>query len=158
MTPIALRTDQLEHGDQIDRFVARGLLAGRPTASSPLVDWHDESQPLEARARAYLHGNCASCHREAGMAAHTGVRLGIEITDAARLGICRAPTLTDASGSGGRPFVMSPGDPSQSVMAHRLESTLWGVHMPFGSTVIDEGGVELIEAWIEGMPSAPCPH
>ena len=58
--------------------------------------------------------------------------------------------------SGGRSWIIAPGDPARSVMAHRLESTTWGVHMPFGSTVIDQEGIDLLTAWMASMPAMPC--
>src|SRR5690606_31558239 len=44
----------------------RGIPAAGPSEQPRLVDPYDRSQPLEDRARSYLHTNCAICHVEAG--------------------------------------------------------------------------------------------
>jgi mono/diheme cytochrome c family protein len=46
--------------------VKSSLLPKSPERYPKLVDPHDATQDLEARARSYLHANCAICHVEAG--------------------------------------------------------------------------------------------
>src|SRR5258706_15211131 len=49
------------------RPATSSLLFSDPGTTAHLVDYADATQDLDARARAYLHANCAICHiKEAG--------------------------------------------------------------------------------------------
>ena len=43
-----------------------GMLHAPPSALRSSADPDDKTQPLDLRAKAYLHANCATCHVEAG--------------------------------------------------------------------------------------------
>ena len=54
-----------------------GYLAGLPKLPEVprTANWLDTSQPLEARARAYLEVNCGHCHNPKGAGGHDGAEL-----------------------------------------------------------------------------------
>jgi putative heme-binding domain-containing protein len=113
-----------------------------------LVDPHDDKQPLEARARAYLHANCGHCHSENGGGA-VAVRLQfpVKVADMKAVGVRPqrgAFGLDDAS-------IIKAGDPLASTLYYRM-AKFGRDRMPhIGSELPDEFGLRLIERWIAGL-------
>ena len=164
--PLGPRTQQLDRmhdygsgpESQIDHLVSIGWLEGAPAAGErdTWTDYADETAPLDARARSYLHANCAHCHREGGAASQSGLWYDIGIDDEVRLGFCKIPAAA-GRGTGGRPVDLWPGDSSRSIMTFRMASTEAGVKMPELPTVLAHTeGVALIEQWIDAMPDREC--
>ncbi|MEM8725299.1 MAG: hypothetical protein AAGE86_07245, partial [Pseudomonadota bacterium] len=64
------------------------------------------------------------------------------------------PPVAAGRGSGGHLVSIAPGDPDASILIHRMSSTEPGVAMPeLGKGTVDEEGVAVLRAWIEGMPT-----
>lgn len=150
------RTVTDERGDAVDQlesFAARGLLtAPIDPPPAPFPDPGDPAQPLEARARAYLAVNCSTCHlRGGGGASEIDLRYDQSL---------ERTKLVDGRPTHGTlglddPALVRPGDPSRSVVWYRM-ATLGPGRMPhFGSTVVDEAGLELVGGWIESLGSPP---
>jgi uncharacterized repeat protein (TIGR03806 family) len=153
---LGVRTDQLDHDGQVEAFVAMGMLDAMPPPLPQLIDPEDTTEPLEARARSYMHANCAHCHRQDGAAHQSGLWLTIEETDPVRLGRCKLP-IAAGSGSGGRPVVVWPGDPMQSILNYRVESDEPGIKMPELPTIlVHEEGAALLREWVAAMPPFAC--
>ncbi len=139
--------------NQLDHWKASGVLSGDFTAAAAPknVDWSDETQSLDDRARAYLDANCSHCHSNVGPADTSGLDLRPQIPFGPAYGECKTPVAA-GGGSGGRPFDIVPGDPDRSIFAYRLESTKPGDMMPeLGRSLSHEEGVALIRAWIAAM-------
>src|SRR5262245_4855995 len=143
-------------GSEADRLNDLGLFAEPlPRKRDNIPDPHDASQPLEARARAYLHVNCGHCHsRGGGGSSFFDVRWEIA-TDKARL------VLRPSQGAFGiaNAEIVAPGDPYCSVLYYRM-CKLGSGHMPqFGAQTIDARGTQLICYWIfslrQGLPPPP---
>jgi putative heme-binding domain-containing protein len=117
---------------------------------------HDPQVPLEERARAYLHANCAHCHRKWG-GGNAEFRLHYPLT-VEEMGI-----VGTAPGHGAfhldQPALISPGAPHRSVLLYRL-AKFGGGRMPrAGSHVVDPNGARLIGRWIRSLDSPPVePH
>jgi hypothetical protein len=131
------------------------LLGGSPDHYRKLPDPYDASQPLEDRARSYLHANCSICHIEAGGG---NAQMQLEYsTELAKMGIIDAPPLhhrfdiADAR-------LIAPGDPARSVLLHRISRRGEGTgQMPQLAThLVDERAVKLFEEWIRTV-QAPEP-
>jgi uncharacterized repeat protein (TIGR03806 family) len=161
--PIGPRASQLDRMNdygagevnQLDHLVSLGWLASRPSAPA-WVDPDDTSAPLEERARAYLHANCAHCHREGGASSQSGLWYDYDVTEDVRLGVCKPPAAA-GRGTGGRPVDLWPGDPERSIMVFRMESTEAGVKMPELPTVLAHTeGAALIREWVAAMPPRDC--
>jgi uncharacterized repeat protein (TIGR03806 family) len=152
-------------GPKQRNFVA---LMQRPTRSPPiryagnmvprtaLPTWDDpKSGSVAERARAYLDVNCAHCHNPAGSASNSG--LFLRWTDdptGVNYGIGKRPTAA-GRGSGGMDFAIAPGDPDNSYMIYRLESTDPGIAMPeVGRSTVHKEGAALLRQWIAEMPKA----
>ena len=143
------------HANQLARWRKAGLLDGAPaTRALPrLAAWDDPSEPLEARARAYLDVNCSHCHNPAGSASNSGLFLTAEETRPAALGIGKPPVAA-GRGAGDLSVSLDPGHPDRSILAYRMASTEPGVMMPeLGRTLRHDEGLDLVRAWIREMPS-----
>ena len=139
--------------NQIAHWTRLGNLKGAPPlAKIPrTARWDDPSEPLQARARAYLDANCAHCHNPRAAASNSGLFLELEAVDGPNLGIGKRPVAA-GRGSGGLEVAIAPGHPEASILAYRMASTEPGVMMPeLGRSVLHEEGLALIKAWIGGM-------
>jgi uncharacterized repeat protein (TIGR03806 family) len=152
---IGLRARQL-HPDLLTDLRAQGLLvAAQPIEVAPVVDPFGAA-PLPARARAYLDVNCAHCHSPTGPAAESGLYLELEREEPIDYGVCRRPVAA-GPGAGGRPYDIVPGQPDQSILVFRMESTLPNIRMPeLGRQLVHDEGIALVAEWIVEMQGA-CP-
>lgn len=145
--------------NQLTYWSTNGLLSGAPDPSvaPKLAVWDDPSTgTLDQRARAYLESNCAHCHGDTGAARTTGLYLSTLETDPTTYGICKRPIAAGA-GAGGRPVDIFPGDPTQSIIPYRMDSTEPSVAMPqIERSVVDADGLQLITDWITSL-SGGCP-
>jgi uncharacterized repeat protein (TIGR03806 family) len=118
-------------------------LVGLPRLVSP----NDASRALEDRARSYLDANCSQCHRPGGTVAEFDTRYDTPLD---RQGLIDAPVLIDQGID--RPRVISPHDIWRSIAYMRM-NTLGDIKMPpVARETIDQRGVQLLNAWITGMP------
>jgi hypothetical protein len=119
-----------------------------PSEYRRLVDPYDKSQSLDARARSYLHSNCATCHVEAGggnalmeLEAHTP-REKLRLFDAKpqhhTFGIADAKLI-------------APGSPERSVLLERVRRRGPGQMPPLATTIADDEAVKMLAKWIKGM-------
>ncbi|HTU89426.1 MAG TPA: PQQ-dependent sugar dehydrogenase [Gemmataceae bacterium] len=113
-----------------------------------LADPSEANQPLEARARAYLHANCGHCHCEGG-GGSVNLRLQFPVAVAAMNAVGVRPTRGDFGLADAR--ILKPGDPYASTLYFRM-AKFGRDRMPhIGSDRPDETGLKLIEEWIAGM-------
>src|SRR5262249_11011029 len=122
-------------------------------AREPRVgDPEDAGQPLEARARGYLHANCGHCHFEHG-GGTVALRLQFSVPNAEMKAIGVRPTRGDF----GLPdtYIIKPGEPWASTLYYRM-AKFGRDHMPHvGAECPDEAGLQLIEEWITGLGGTP---
>jgi putative heme-binding domain-containing protein len=140
---------------QLETLVRIGLIDRPiPAKRTPrLVGPADPSASLDERARAYLHTNCAHCHRmHAGSAVLSKMTYDLPLEKTDMLGV--RPTQGTFNIHDAR--VIAPGEPERSVLFYRM-AKLGSGRMPYiGSTEVDREGIELIAQWIAQMP-APSP-
>ena len=116
-----------------------------PRLASPF--YGDDS--LDARARAYLHVNCAHCHRNGGGgSAYLHLNHDLKLTETRAL--AKRPTqgtfaIHDAE-------ILAPGDPYRSVLYFRLAKLGSGRMPHIGSKLVDTEGLDLIHDWIRQLP------
>src|SRR5690606_33159921 len=116
------------------------------------ANWDDESQPLAARARAYLEINCAHCHSPSGAGDTSGLWLGQEVATGPHLGICKPP-IAAGQGTGGRYWSIVPGKPDESILTYRMGSRDPGAMMPeLGRSLVHEEGLQVVSEWIDQLP------
>jgi uncharacterized repeat protein (TIGR03806 family) len=139
--------------NQLAHWTRLGLLEGAPTPEKAprTAVWDNPAEPLEARARAYLDGNCAHCHNARGMASNSGLFLDLEETRASVIGVGKRPVAA-GRGSGDLEVSIAPGHPEASILVHRMASTEPGVMMPeLGRSLVHEEGLALIRDYIARM-------
>jgi mono/diheme cytochrome c family protein len=94
-------------------------------AHATVPDYHDESLPLEQRARAYLDINCAHCHNEKGTSSYENMFYAYDL-----------------------PFEETNIEQRKEDIVRNLVE---GSMPQIGTSVIDEEGVALIEAYINSL-------
>ena len=104
---------------------------------------------LAARARAYLHTNCAQCHRSG-----TALRPKFDLTAFTNPLIddelCGAdPIAGDLGVADAKRLV--PGDPDHSLIWLRMQLRDANGMPPLGSVAVDTAGAELVRQWIESL-------
>ncbi|QDV23522.1 PQQ-dependent sugar dehydrogenase [Aureliella helgolandensis] len=109
----------------------------------------DTTQPLEARARSYLHSNCANCHvKEGGGNSKIDLAFNspLDKTDLVNaVPLHGSFDLDDAK-------LIKPSDATASVLLHRMRHRGRGQMPPLATSVIDRDAVEIISQWIQSMP------
>ncbi len=116
-----------------------------------LADPSDASQPLQSRARAYLHANCGHCHFEHG-GGTVSLRLQFTVPNHEMKAVGVPPTRGDF----GLPnaHIISPGSPWTSTLYYRM-ARFGKDRMPhIGAELPDEAGLKLIEEWITNLDPA----
>jgi uncharacterized repeat protein (TIGR03806 family) len=138
-------TSQLDQLAALNFFEKKIPSENRPRLATP----NDPSAPLEDRARAYLHTNCAHCHRmHAGSSVLSKMHFDLPLDKTDMLGV--RPTQGTFGIHAAQ--VIAPADPFRSVLLYRM-SKLGGGRMPhIGSSEVDRAGIELIAAWIKQLP------
>ncbi len=116
-----------------------------PGELTRLADPYDESQDLNARARAYLDSNCAICHVVAG-GGNSQIELSFDKEDAA-MNLFDVQPHHDRFGIEDAEIVAS-GDPERSLLLYRVSTLGKGRMPPLASSVVDEEGVRLLHDWI----------
>ena len=135
--------------NQLELLQSAGVFASalpKPPSELPrLVDYRDTTESLHNRARAYLHANCAHCHRNGGGGnSDFFVMASIDLS---------ATKIVNAQPKHGSFFIpqariVSQHDPYRSLIYYRM-STLGSGRMPrLGSRVVDQLGLDLMHDWI----------
>ncbi len=156
LMPIGLKAKYLSYpsgSSQVQTLISEGRLKKKNNSNTHLnmVNYSDEKEPLELRARAYLDINCAHCHRAEGPASTSGLILTYEEKDPLKLGIFKTPVAA-GFGAGSFKFDIFPGKANASILTHRMGSTQVGVAMPeIGRVTVHQEGLELIKNWIDAM-------
>lgn len=154
--PTARQLNRVAENDthnQLTLLKTLGKLTNLPPLGNvpQLAAYEDITQPVNARARAWLEINCAHCHRPEGPAKTSGLHLLANVTNPLEIGIGKAPVAA-GKGSGGLLYDIVPGNPDQSILHFRISSNDPGVMMPeLGRTVVPEEGADLIRQWILGL-------
>jgi uncharacterized repeat protein (TIGR03806 family) len=129
----------------------------KPDAAS-LVDPYDANPTapvglptLDARARSYLHVNCAVCHVESG-GGNSKMELGFT-TKSERMNLIGARPQHETFGIANAMLVF-PSDPDHSILYQRIARRGRGQMPPLVSHIVDERAVALFRDWIRKMKPA----
>src|SRR5262249_23405821 len=116
-----------------------------------LVDPYDARESLDARARSYLHSNCAQCHVEAG-----GGNAQIDLEFTTKLDKMRLVDVKPQHHTFDLPDarLIAPGHPERSVLLRRMAHRDAGHMPPLATKVVDRDAVRLLHDWIASLKSA----
>ncbi len=113
-----------------------------------LTDPENTGEPLEPRARAYLHTNCAQCHRPNGPTPSTmDLRY---FTTLANTNACDAQPLEGDLGIANARLI-APGNSGASLIINRMQRRDSHGMPPLGSNVIDTANIARISAWTDSL-------
>jgi putative heme-binding domain-containing protein len=144
-----------------------GQKANQLTAWSKLRLFEKEPKPagfrrlesdLQRHARAYLHVNCAHCHRRGG-----GGSAPVELRADVPFERVKLAGVTPNQGEFGlrKPDILRPGEPHRSVLLYRIAKSGTG-HMPhLGARTIHPKGLQVVRDWIlelGGKKATPSPN
>jgi len=141
--------------NQLEKWKAEGYLYSYPQNTVATVNWENESQSLDLRARSYLDINCAHCHTPGGSCDNMPLNLAfIATTNPVNLGVCVEP---HDFVSGNQTYIIAAQDSWMSLMPFKMQSTQRSEMMPpIGRATAHLEGVALIKTWIDAMEN-PCP-
>ena len=119
-----------------------------PSAMPAMPDPYGSGGTLASRARAYLHTNCAQCHRPSGgTPTNLDLRYTTELTGTNACN--QQPQAGDLGIANAR--IIAAGDASRSVLVARMNRRDTQAMPPLASTVTDAAGVGLVTAWINSL-------
>jgi uncharacterized repeat protein (TIGR03806 family) len=121
-----------------------------PTTLTPYPGPSGTAGTLAERARAYLHTNCAECHRAGGPTpSNLDLRYGTALTST---NACDAnPQLGDLGIANAR--LIAFGDAARSVLVARINRRDANGMPPVASAQVDAAGVTLVSSWINSLTS-----
>ncbi len=138
--------NQLETIEHVMMFTAP--LPAPASTLDALTDPEDTGAPLEPRARAYLHTNCAQCHRPNGPTPSSmDLRYSTALADT---NACDALPLEGDLGIPNARLI-APGDSAASLIVERMQRRDSHGMPPLGSNLIDTLNVARISSWIDGL-------
>jgi hypothetical protein len=138
----------------LQKLVDLGKLSAPPTGSTPYFPIPGTANEKEVLG--YMHANCGHCHNaSSNVQGNTPMQLRLDV---GMLGtVADTPTYTtavDITGNmiGGFSKIVAKGEPDQSIMIYRFESTNPTEHMPaLGSEVIDDSARMALRTWITNL-------
>ncbi len=139
--------------NQLTDLIARGVFDAPPAVLARLPDPKAPGD-LTARARSYLHVNCAICHRPGGSLSDIDLRWQSSF---AETGLCQQPVVRGGGEPGAPDVRLVPGSAAESALSFRMHATDFARMPKIGSSVIDGDGVALIDMWIGQLPKE-CPQ
>lgn len=114
--------------------------------------WQSPLEPLEARVRSYLHGNCAVCHQPGGASrGKLDLRLA---TPLVQTGLINGePVAGDLGISGAK--IVAPGSPEKSLLYQRVKRTDFFRMPPVAYHHEPSPILPVLEEWIRSLKSPP---
>lgn len=144
-----ITANQLETLEHIGMFAEP--LDDIPANLPALPPLDDTEASLEARARGYLHANCAHCHQPGGPGqGPSDFRYHVTLGQMNTINV--APTqgwlgIADAE-------LIYPGSPAQSIVSSRMHRLDLKRMPPIGTELVDTAATSVVDAWIESLSSS----
>jgi uncharacterized repeat protein (TIGR03806 family) len=150
-----------ETKNQLTKWIEVGFLENNftmPSSENTIINYSDNTQPLEKRVRSYLDINCAHCHTPKRHCDYRPIRLAFSETGGVNgrtnMGVCVntedfsfAPALTK---------IIQPGNVNRSMLFYRINTADESFRMPLhGRTIKHDEGIEMMREWINSLSSCP---
>jgi uncharacterized repeat protein (TIGR03806 family) len=110
------------------------------------------TDPVDTRARGYLHANCSFCHRP--MSTGQGPSDWRFQTTFKATGTCGAMPQEGTLGVTGA-LVIAPGMPMKSLVSLRMHALDVNRMPPLASHVVDATGTMVVDQWIQSLTTCP---
>jgi uncharacterized repeat protein (TIGR03806 family) len=124
---------------------------GDPALQPVMPNPSDTAAELGQRARAYLHTNCAHCHRTGGP---SGSSMDLRYsTLLSSTNACGALPQSGDLGMGAAARIIAPGSSASSVLVARMNRRDANGMPPLASNAVDAAGVALVQQWIDSLTS-----
>jgi uncharacterized repeat protein (TIGR03806 family) len=133
----------------LDTIAMFNTPVGDPALQPRILDPFVTSVPLAESARAYLHTNCAQCHRAGGPTSSS-----MDLRYSTPLSSTNACGVTPQSGDlglGAAARIIAPGSAANSVLVARMSTRDANGMPPLASNIVDASGVALIQQWINSL-------
>jgi uncharacterized repeat protein (TIGR03806 family) len=141
-----VKQNQLTVLEQLGVFKEK--LPQPPEQLPRLVDYANPREDANLRSRAYLHANCAHCHRKWG-----GGNADFDLQASITLKATKAVNTLPGQGTFilADPRVLVPGDPERSLIYQRMKLEGLGRMPHVASSVVDREALAFLQAWISGL-------
>jgi uncharacterized repeat protein (TIGR03806 family) len=143
-------SNQLATLDHIGMFSAP---LGQPPSALPKLPDPGGADPVDTRARSYLHANCSHCHRPQGGGQGT-MDLRFGQTFKATVTCNAAPTQGQVEGVTNAK-ILTPTDPGHSIISLRVHANDSKRMPPVAVSIVDPLGSKLIDDWITSVTTCP---
>ena len=141
--------------NQLDVLEKLGVMKVKSKDGLPaLANPYDESAELAARARSYLHVNCAACHVKAG-GGNAQMELDFAADDKKMNVLGVKPIHHQFNIPDAR--LIAPGDPDRSVLLHRMNIRDRGQMPQLATSHVDEKAVAMLREWILSLRNEDQP-
>ncbi len=153
---LGFRSEQLDrehdYGDakenQLAALARIGCFEGQPRTRPAWPTWESSAHAPEAKVRAYLDANCASCHLPGGTG-NARIDLRFDTPLAATQMVGEAPGQGDLGVQGA--LLVKPGQPSRSLLYLRMLRTDAKGMPNLAHNSVDNRAAAAVKRWIAGM-------
>ncbi len=123
--------------------------------AAKLAPYADATASLAERARAYLHANCAMCHRPGSNKPTVDFRFETKLSETGACNIDSAVQDGTLGIVGAK--IIAPGQHAQSLLWARMDALTPSVRMPqLGTSMKDQVGSQVVADWIDALTVADC--
>ena len=141
--------------NQLRSYQAVGLFSAElpaPPEQLPALPALDNPTAAPAdRAHAYLHSNCAQCHRPGGPGLGAfDLSYQTYLNDPGAVELCGQTPLYGNLGLS-EPLLIAPGEPDRSVLLLRVDRIGAQMMPPLAKLRVDDAGVALLRDWVAGL-------
>ncbi|MES2746538.1 MAG: PQQ-dependent sugar dehydrogenase, partial [Bdellovibrionota bacterium] len=133
--------------NQMDNLRAIGLFANATPANQTTLPTPSPTIDAGDSARAYLHANCAFCHRPGGTG---GGNLDMRYeTELKNTGLCNSPGSGNLGIADAK--ILFPGSPEKSILYQRISRRGAQQMPPLASNLVDEKAQGIVKTWIQNL-------
>ena len=142
------------------KAIANGWLSAPPTGSTPYFPLPSDGTTGAQEALGYLHANCGHCHNpNSDVYLSNGIPMLLRMTVGSLGSVATTPAYMTAVGQDGtqpqmgETKIVVPGQPDQSLMILRFESSNPALQMPpVAVEHFDPDGSATLRTWIANLP------